>query len=147
MADGQARTGIDQALPARQVDHADWIVPAVTVLGLLLLWEGAVRALDVPVHLVPAPSLIVAEIAKTYPQLLEETLYSVVAIIAGFLLAVAIGIPAASLMVYFRFFRRAVYPVLLTAQVLPKVALAPLFIVWFGFGLLPKVLMTFLIAF
>ena len=69
------------------------------------------------------------------------------AIIIGFALAVAIGIPAATLMIYSAWFRRSVYPILLTAQVLPKVALAPLFIVWFGFGLLPKVLMTFLISF
>jgi NitT/TauT family transport system permease protein len=62
-------------------------------------------------------------------------------------LAVLIGIPAATLMIYSEWFRRGVYPILLTAQVLPKVALAPLFIVWFGFGLLPKVLMTFLISF
>ncbi len=74
MDDGQARAGVDQVLPARHSDHADWIVPAVTVLGLLLLWEGAVRTFDVPIHLVPAPSLIVAEIANTYLQLLEETL-------------------------------------------------------------------------
>jgi NitT/TauT family transport system permease protein len=51
------------------------------------------------------------------------------------------------MMIYSRLFRRSIYPILLTAQVLPKVALAPLFIVWFGFGLLPKVLMTFLISF
>jgi NitT/TauT family transport system permease protein len=50
-------------------------------------------------------------------------------------------------MIYSEWFRRSIYPILLTAQVLPKVALAPLFIVWFGFGLLPKVLMTFLISF
>jgi NitT/TauT family transport system permease protein len=50
-------------------------------------------------------------------------------------------------MIYSKWFRRSIYPILLTAQVLPKVALAPLFIVWFGFGLLPKVLMTFLISF
>ena len=50
-------------------------------------------------------------------------------------------------MIYSEWFRRGIYPILLTAQVLPKVALAPLFIVWFGFGLLPKVLMTFLISF
>src|SRR4029077_12604985 len=69
------------------------------------------------------------------------------AIIIGFGVAVLVGIPAATLMIYSEWFRRSVYPILLTAQVLPKVALAPLFIVWFGFGLLPKVLMTFLISF
>ena len=53
----------------------------------------------------------------------------------------------ATRMVYWSLFRRAIQAILVTAQVLPKVALAPLFNVWFGFGMLPKVLMTFLICF
>ena len=113
----------------------------------LLLWEAAVRYLEVPVYLIPAPSLIAGKLVTAYPLFLQETLYSIVSIVIGFGLAVLVGIPAATLMIYSEWFRRSVYPILLTAQVLPKVALAPLFIVWFGFGLLPKVLMTFLISF
>lgn len=127
--------------------YGDWIVPVVSLVACLMLWEVAVRAFGVPVYLVPAPSAIAKNITHNYAMLLDQTLSSVTAIVTGFLLAVVIAIPAATLMVYSKLFRRAVYPVLLTAQILPKVALAPLFIVWFGFGLLPKVLMTFLISF
>jgi NitT/TauT family transport system permease protein len=111
------------------------------------MWEAAVRYFAVPVYLLPAPSVIARKLVVSYPLFLEATMHSVVAIIAGFGVAVLVGIPAATLMIYSEWFRRSVYPILLTAQVLPKVALAPLFIVWFGFGLLPKVLMTFLISF
>lgn len=127
--------------------HGDWMISTASLIGCLLLWEFAIKAFDVPIYLVPAPSVIAQNIWATYPMLIEETMSSVTAIVVGFLLALVIGIPAATLMIYSKLFRRAVYPVLLTAQVLPKVALAPLFIVWFGFGLLPKVLMTFLISF
>lgn len=127
--------------------HGDWIVPIISLACCLLLWEAAVKFFDVPIYLVPAPSDIAVNIYDTYPMLMEETVSSVVAITVGFALAIVVGIPAATLMIYSRLFRRAISPVLLTAQVLPKVALAPLFIVWFGFGLLPKVLMTFLISF
>lgn len=127
--------------------HGDWMISTASLIGCLLLWEFAIKAFDVPIYLVPAPSVIAQNIWATYPMLIEETMSSVTAIVVGFLLALVIGIPAATLIIYSKLFRRAVYPVLLTAQVLPKVALAPLFIVWFGFGLLPKVLMTFLISF
>ena len=127
--------------------HAAWLTPALSLLCCLAIWEAAVRYFQVPVYLIPAPSLIAEKLIAGYPLFLQETLHSVAAIIIGFALAVAVGIPAATLMIYSAWFRRSVYPILLTAQVLPKVALAPLFIVWFGFGLLPKVLMTFLISF
>jgi len=127
--------------------HGAWITPVLSLLCCLAVWEGVVRYFQVPVYLIPAPSLIVSKLVAAYPLFLQETLHSVIAIIIGFALAVLVGIPAATLMIYSAWFRRSIYPILLTAQVLPKVALAPLFIVWFGFGLLPKVLMTFLISF
>ena len=127
--------------------HGAWITPALSLLCCLAIWEGAVRYFQVPVYLIPAPSLIASKLVAAYPLFLQETAHSVVAIIIGFALAVLVGIPAATLMIYSEWFRLSIYPILLTAQVLPKVALAPLFIVWFGFGLLPKVLMTFLISF
>jgi NitT/TauT family transport system permease protein len=124
-----------------------WITPSLSLLFCLVAWEAAVRYFDVPIYLVPAPSQIIGQLWVSYPQFLVATFASVISIVIGFGLAVIVGIPAATMMIYSKIFRRSVYPILLTAQVLPKVALAPLFIVWFGFGLLPKVLMTFLISF
>jgi NitT/TauT family transport system permease protein len=127
--------------------HGAWLTPCLSLFLSLATWEAAVRYFAVPVYLLPAPSVIARKLVVSYPLFLEATMHSVVAIIIGFGVAVLVGIPAATLMIYSEWFRRSVYPILLTAQVLPKVALAPLFIVWFGFGLLPKVLMTFLISF
>ena len=127
--------------------HGAWLTPCLSLLLCLATWEAAVRYFAVPVYLLPAPSVIAHKLVVSYPLFLEATMHSVIAIVVGFVLAVLVGIPAATLMIYSEWFRRSVYPILLTAQVLPKVALAPLFIVWFGFGLLPKVLMTFLISF
>ncbi len=72
------------------------------------------------------------------------TLYE---ILLGFGLSVVIGVPLAVLMTYSRTIERALYPLLVGSQTIPKVALAPLFMVWLGFGLAPKILMTFMIAF
>ena len=126
-----------------------WLLaaPVITAVGCLLAWELAVRLLAIPTYLLPAPSNVIAKMLTDYRMFVLEAIPTLTAIVAGFLLAVAVGIPIATFMVYSRLFRHAAQGIVITAQVLPKVALAPLFIVWFGFGLLPKVLMTFLISF
>ena len=123
------------------------VAPVATVAGCLLAWEGAVRGLHVPIYMLPPPSMVIHEVFFQFSYFLKNAIATAWAIILGFALAVTVGVPMATLMVYSKTFSEAVHPVLITAQVLPKVALAPLFIVWFGFGLLPKVVMTFLIAF
>ncbi len=123
------------------------LMPIATVLLCLLIWEAAVRLLKIPVFMLPPPSAVLHEVVVQHAYFLKHAVATTWAIVLGFALAVVIGVPMATLMVYSKTFSEAIHPVLITAQVLPKVALAPLFIVWFGFGLLPKVIMTFLIAF
>src|SRR5574340_967478 len=141
-ADGARPSGADGTSRA-----VAWRAPTIATLACLLVWEAAVRWFGVPIYLLPAPSGIVHKMFVDYRIFYVQALPTLSAILIGFGLAVAIGVPIATFMVYSPLFRHSVEAILLTAQVLPKVALAPLFIVWFGFGLLPKVLMTFLIAF
>jgi len=79
--------------------------------------------------------------------LLEESIVTTVEIALGFAMSVAVGIPLALAIFLSPPFARSVYPLLVSSQAVPKVAVAPLFIVWFGLGLVPKVLIAFLIAF
>lgn len=127
--------------------YVQWIAPAATAVAVLLLWEAAVWLFEVPVYLLPRPSAVIGKMVTEHRMFLAESMPTITAIVVGFLLAVVIGVPIATFMVYVPLFRHAAQAILITAQVLPKVALAPLFIVWFGFGLMPKVLMTFLISF
>lgn len=124
-----------------------WLVPLFSLLSVILLWEGIVHLFSVPIYLLPPPSKVAHLAIAESPLLFRHALSTIWAILLGFGLAFLVGIPIATLMIYSASFHRAIYPILITAQVLPKVALAPLFIVWFGFGLIPKVVMTFLIAF
>src|SRR6202035_4566457 len=80
-------------------------------------------------------------------QLMQESLATTVEITLGFGLSVAVGIPLALTIFLWPPFARTIYPLLVSSQAVPKVAVAPLFIVWFGLGLIPKVLIAFLIAF
>jgi NitT/TauT family transport system permease protein len=123
------------------------MTPAIVMVGCLVLWTAAIRLLDVPVYIMPRPEQVAADIVAQRALYLQHAMSTLTAILAGFFLAVAMAGPAAAAMVYFPAINRAIYPVLLTAQILPKVAIAPLFIIWFGFGLLPKVVMTCLICF
>lgn len=124
-----------------------WMQPFIAVIVSFAVWEGSVHLLKIPGYLLPPPSAILMKMVMQGPLFLRESVSTVLAITTGFFLAVIVGVPVATCMVFWSAFQRSVYPLLITAQVLPKVALAPLFIVWFGFGSLPKVLMTFLISF
>ena len=68
-------------------------------------------------------------------------------ILAGYALAVVVSIPLALWIAYSRFMEQAVYPVIVFLQIIPKIAIAPLFIIWFGFGFTPKLLLVFLLSF
>ncbi|MFT4122726.1 MAG: ABC transporter permease [Microbacteriaceae bacterium] len=120
---------------------------ALTLLVALVTWEGAVRILQPPAYLVPAPSAVAVYLAANLPSLLHDIGSTVVEIAIVFGLSVLIGIPLGAAAYRSRLFRRTVYPLLVASQTFPKLAVGPLFIVWFGFGQLPIVLLGILLTF
>jgi NitT/TauT family transport system permease protein len=123
------------------------LAPTAVVIGLFALWEAGTRAFGVPVFLLPPPSAIVAAMAKHASLLAVASGVTTLEIVLGFALSIAVGIPLALMIFLWPPFARAVLPLLISSQAMPKVAVAPLLLVWFGFGLMPKVLIAFLIAF
>lgn len=123
------------------------LYPIATLLAILAAWELAARAGYFPRYILPAPSGIAAKLVQMHALILKESLYTLQETLIGFALSVVIGVPLAMLLTASRAFNRTVYPLLVASQVVPKVAIAPLFLVWFGFGMLSKVLITFLMAF
>jgi NitT/TauT family transport system permease protein len=116
-------------------------------LGLLLLWEAVVRIGEVPSYLLPPPSAIFVRIVADHSLLLMHTLVTANEVVVGFALAIVVSIPLAAILAQFRTLERALYPILVASQTIPKVAIAPLIVVWFGFGLFPKIVIAFLICF
>jgi NitT/TauT family transport system permease protein len=116
-------------------------------VAFFVLWEVLVLATGIKPVILPAPSLIFTTIAKQWPYLLEHTWPTAFAIVVGFLLAAISGFVLAVAITYSRWVNELVYPFLIVSQVLPKIALAPLFLIWFGFGLMPKLVIAALIAF
>jgi NitT/TauT family transport system permease protein len=121
--------------------------PVLTSVILLVMWELAADFKLVPPYILPAPSAILIRIIEMWPELLGHSIVTGVEIILGFVLAVVVGATLAIIIVYYPPFEATVAPWIVVSQVIPKVALGPLFVIWLGFGVLPKVVIAFLIAF
>lgn len=110
-------------------------------------WEAAVPLAGISPFILPRPSQIVVRMGSDFTLLLSHALVTVAEVAGGFLLAVALGVPTAFAIFYWRFFERSVYPLLVALQTIPKVALAPLLVLWLGYGWAPKIFLGFLIAY
>jgi NitT/TauT family transport system permease protein len=121
--------------------------PVGVVLGVLALWEADTRMLGVPAFLLPPPSAVAISFMANASLILFHGWITTIEIVLGFALSIAVGIPLALAIFLWPVFSRSILPLLVSSQAMPKVAIAPLLLVWFGFGLLPKVLIAFLIAF
>jgi NitT/TauT family transport system permease protein len=131
----------------RQRYAAQVLWPSAVMIGTLLAWEGIVRALGVRPIILPAPSEILYVIATRHELLLTHLWPSLYMTVLGFLLSVVGGVLVAILITYSRIVRLGFYPVIIVSQVVPKISIAPLFIVWFGTGTLPSLMLAFLVAF
>lgn len=121
--------------------------PLIVFALLFLLWEGAVHLTGIKEYLLPPPSKVWTEFLKRYDTVMGGAWVTTQEIIAGYLLAVVVSIPLALAVAYSRFVENAIYPVVVFLQIIPKIAIAPLFIIWFGFGFTPKLLLVFLLSF
>jgi ABC-type nitrate/sulfonate/bicarbonate transport system permease component len=119
----------------------------ITIVVLLIVWQGAVYVFRIPNYLLPSPSEIVVDMAGNWQLLLANAKVTTFEVIAGFFLSVLVGVPLAALLAYSTAFERAVYPLIVGSNTVPKVALAPLLLAWFGFGILPKILIVVLVTF
>ena len=127
--------------------QAGWLKPLLFLVCLVVLWDAAIRLFNIPPYQVPKPVDVIVTLWDEWPKLLAEAWPTTQATVWGFLLSAAFGIPVAMLIAGSRTVESYVYPLLVFSQSIPKIAIAPLFVVWFGFGMFPKVLSAFLLGF
>jgi NitT/TauT family transport system permease protein len=132
---------------ARRERIAACLYPIGLMMALVAVWQVAAILFSFPPYLLPAPSAIAIAMGANSAVLIKQSLGTSVEILLGFAMSVAVGVPLALAIYLWKPFARSIYPLLISSQAVPKVAIAPLFLVWFGFGLMPKVLIAFLIAF
>jgi len=123
------------------------LIPAATLLVALLAWEAATRAFRIPRFIMPAPSAILGEGWAWRYRFVEHTWVTLYETLGGFALSMAIGVPLAVLIVYSPALRAAIYPLIVIAQSVPKIAIAPVLLLVLGYGLVPKMVVAFLVAF
>jgi len=120
---------------------------AASVAAFLALWEAVVRLVGIAPYIMPAPSEVLLEIWNRHARYLQAADYTLRPMLLGFAAAVVIGVVLSLIVAFSRRTEDTVYPLLVFFQIVPKIAVAPLFIIWFGFGLFPKVLLVFLLSF
>ena len=121
--------------------------PLLLLGFLVFIWWFVTSREMVKAYLVPSPGAVVDVFIEDAAMLARHTYITVYETLVGFFLAVLLGIIASVAIVYSPTIEKTLYPLLLIAQVVPKIAIAPLFVVWLGFGMAPKILVAVLIAF
>jgi NitT/TauT family transport system permease protein len=132
---------------ARRRRRLENALPWLVIAGMFLVWEAACLAFDIPVFILPAPTVIADSMVKWWSPLLFNAWATLKTTVVGFLMAVGFGLLlgvaiGSSVLVY-----RGLYPLLIAFNSVPKVAVVPILVIWFGSGFWPAVLTAFLISF
>ena len=122
-------------------------LPVWVFVALIAAWWAAVAILKVPAFLLPPPQDVLPRIWESRQSLTGHSLVTIQEIVMGFALSVVTAIPIGLLIALSPVAKRMLYPLLVFIQLVPKIAIAPLFVVWLGFGLTSKVMLTLLLTF
>lgn len=147
MRPSAARSAEALAEAARRRRRLENALPWLVIAGMFLVWEAAVRLFGIEPFILPAPSVIAESMLRWWQPLLSNAWATLLTTVIGFLLAVVFGLLlgvaiGSSVLVY-----RGLYPLLIAFNSVPKVAVVPILVIWFGAGFWPAVLTAFLISF
>lgn len=119
----------------------------ITSLFLIFCWWFFVFAFDLPTYILPSPDLVFMRLMNAMPLLLDHCIITFSEIIIGFMTGTFLGVLTACLMLYFPFFRLMIYPLLLITQTIPVFVIAPLIVLWCGYGMFSKIIMITLLLY
>ena len=143
----------DRSLVRRAAHGIGWWVyllraaPLLILAGLLVAWELWTQLGDVPKWQLPAPSVIAQELVESRGLLWEHTQVTLLEVVLGMVAALLVGLFLASVIAYSRIVERSVYPIIIASQTIPIIAIAPLLLIWVGYGIAPKIIVVALISF
>jgi NitT/TauT family transport system permease protein len=129
--------------PALSVRLAPWIY----TLALLVIWEGSVHLFRIPEFFLPPPTAVARAIYDYWPAIYRNSLITLWSTVVGFLLAVGFGLLLGVVIGWSRSIYAGLYPLMIGFNAIPKVAVVPILVLWFGIGFIPAVLTAFLISF
>lgn len=123
------------------------LLPIVALVAALVLWWGATILFQIPAYVLPGPQVVLAKLIQFGPFLVQQSFVTLAETLIGFVLAIAVGIPTAMAIARFKTLEQMIYPILLAINSVPKVAIAPILVVWLGFSWTPKIVMVVLLCF
>jgi len=124
-----------------------WGIPSILIAASIFAWELIARLTDTPRWFLPPPSAIASALFDDRRLMLHHTWVTLEELLLGFTISVLLGIAFALAIASSRVVERAFYPFVVASQAIPIIALAPILLIWFGYGLTPKVIVVVLICF
>lgn len=146
-ADASAVGGLDERRASASTRAVQRLLPAAFLLALIVIWEIVARFGSVPVYILPAPTAIAERMVRSWANLWDATLITTSEVLIGFAIGVVLGIALAIPIAYSRLVRNTLYPLIVASQAVPKIAIAPLLVLWLGFEIWPKIAVTALMVF
>lgn len=123
------------------------IIPIAFQLINLFIWQISVDKWKVPQYILPSPKDIIITLVNIVPSITKHIYATLYEALIGFVISILIALVLAILMDNVKIIKKCIYPILVVSQTVPIIALAPLFIIWFGFGILPKIIVVVLVCF
>ncbi|HEU0020614.1 MAG TPA: ABC transporter permease [Dehalococcoidia bacterium] len=140
--------GRDVSGIGRSVGHLRrWATPILILIAWLAAWEAWTQLGDVPKWQLPGPLDIAQELVESRGLLWEHTRVTLLEVVLGFLAALIVGLFLANAIAYSRIVERSIYPIVIASQTIPIIAIAPLLLIWVGYGIAPKIIVVALICF
>lgn len=131
----------------RQQSIISKLIPTGVILTLLIIWQLVCMAGWIPGYMLPSPVKVLQAFVADFPLLMQHTRVTLLEAALGLICGVSLGFLSAALMDTFEPVRRGLYPVLVLTQTVPPVAIAPLLILWFSYGIAPKVILVVLVSY
>lgn len=125
----------------------NWVVPTIAVVLFFLVWEGVVLVFHIPKFVLPAPSTVLRSLWQWREAIVWHSGQTLYTTILGFAAAVCVGLVLGWAVGFSALLYKAIYPLLIAFNSVPKVAIVPILVIWFGIGTIPAVLTAFLISF
>ncbi|MBP3926455.1 MAG: ABC transporter permease [Clostridium sp.] len=123
------------------------LIPALFLLSLLAIWEGAVRILKIPLYVLPSPVQVIQTLLSELDTLSGHAGVTVAEAVCGMVISLILALILGILMDCFPVIRQGLYPLLVVTQTVPMIVMAPILIIYLGFGMTPKILTVVLMCF
>ncbi|MEN6461544.1 MAG: ABC transporter permease [Syntrophomonas sp.] len=131
----------------KSANIANKLAPYIAFILLLVVWEISVRIYKTPEYILPGPIKIINTLGASYSLLSVHTATTVMEALLGFSLSIIFAFVVGFLLTSIKWLNQALYPMLIVSQTIPIITLAPLFLIWFGWGILPKIIVVVLVCF